>query len=133
MKVLKDAKLWKLVMVVVEEAYACLDEFPEEEKWGLAAKLRGRAGDAATLAAEALGALDPRDVKWSLGKARANLFAVQAVYEVAYKTGQLTPHPESMVKIEAALKEIEALTDKASGNIPKWLKEMGTPEERQFP
>lgn len=128
---LKSAQLWKLIMEVTEDAYACLEDLPEEEKWGLASKLRGRAGDAATHAAEALGAVDPRDIKWSLGKARANLFAVEGIYEVAFKTGQLTTSSESILKIRTAIKEVDSLLDKASGNIPKWLKEMGAPVERE--
>lgn len=129
MSSLENSKLWKLVLEIAEEAYACLDAFPEEEKWGLAFKLRGRSADAATFVAEALGSIDPRDIKRLLGQARANLFAVKSVYKLADKTAILSAVPESMVKIETAVKEIDILIGKTTDDIPKWLKEMGTSEK----
>lgn len=125
------SKLSKLVFEVAEEAYARLTDFPEEEQWGLATKLRGRSADAVTHVAEALGSVDPRDQKWLLGKARANLFAVKSIYQLAYKTEILSPEPEPLLKIDAATEEIDKLMGKATSDIPKWLKEMGASEERQ--
>jgi four helix bundle protein len=129
MSSLDDSKLWKLAIGIAEEAYTRLDDFPEEEKWGLAAKLRGRSGDVTTHVAEALGSIDPRDTKWLLGKARSNLFAVKSIYQLAHKTGILPIIPESMVKIEAAAKEIDTLIGKAADDIPLWFKEMENPKK----
>lgn len=130
MSSLDDSKLWKLAIEIAEEAYARLDDFPEEEKWNLAAKLRGRSGDVVTHVAEALGSIDPRDTKWSLGKARSNLFAVKSIYQLAHKISMLSVVPESMLKIEAATKEIDKLIGKATDDIPLWFKEMESPAKR---
>ena len=38
-------KLWQLAVEITEQCYGLIDDFPDEEKYGMQSKLRSRAFD----------------------------------------------------------------------------------------
>ncbi len=124
---LEDSKLWQLTSEVIEHIYGLLDNFPEEEKWGMQSKLRARAFDASSDIAEATGSIDPRDIKWQLGMARRSLFGLKNALRLAHKAGYLEAQPELMVKIDKATELVDLGITQATQNIPLWFKEMDPP------
>lgn len=124
MSSLKDSELYELVSSIGNQIYACSDDLPEDEKWGIQSKLRNRVSDVVSWSAEAIGSVDPRDVKWALGKARASLFVVEATYKYACDIGLLSLDPEIMARLKQANNEIDRQLVKAKSDIPGWFEEM---------
>ncbi len=120
----KDIELPKLLSEIGRAMYAYSEELPEEEKWSIQSKLRTRSNDAIAWTAEALGSVDPRDIKWALGKARASLFVVEATYKHACNVGLLVLSADVMVQIQKAVKEMDQLLVRATADIPSWFVEM---------
>jgi len=124
---IENKKLTELLSKIGTSMYAYSEELPEDEKWNICAKLRNRSSDAISWAAEASGSIDPRDIKWALGKSRASLAVVKATYKHACNVGLLTLNPEIMVWSEQAMKEIDLLIKNATADIPSWFVEMDPP------
>lgn len=106
-----------------------LSEFPEEEKWGMQSKLRTRAFEISSDIADALGAIDPRDVKWHFGLARRGLFGLKNVLIQASNAGYVDVETDLLVEIQRLADLIDIEIEKATKNIPSWFKEMERPME----
>lgn len=124
---LEDSKLWQLASQIAEQCYGLLDDFPEEEKWGMQNKVRTRAFDLSSDIAEAIGSIDPRDIKWQLGLARRDLFGLKNALRLANKSGYTEVPPELMIQIDKISELIDKEIDDATKNIPLWFKEMEPP------
>lgn len=124
-----DMKLPSLLAEIGKAMYACTEEVPEDEKWNIAVKLRSRSSDAIASGAEALGSIDPRDIKWALGKTRAALFTVEATYKHACNIDILTLNPDIMVHLQRAIKIVDTLIAEATASIPEWFSEMSPAAE----
>lgn len=120
---LEDNKLWQMAARITEQAYALADELPEEEKWGMQAKLRSRALDLHTDVAEAVGSIDPRDSHYHFGHAKRSLFGVKSMYLVASNTGMLTVEPEAMLAINKLSDALDTKIDEAAKAIPDFLQQ----------
>lgn len=127
---LPDNKLWKIATELTEEAYELLPELPEEERYGMNSKLRGRAFDVSSDIAEAVGAIDPRDKKYHYGLARRSLFAMQNVYKLASRTGILNIEPETMVKIDKLIDALDEEIDSVTKSIPEYMQQFH-PEDKK--
>jgi four helix bundle protein len=128
---LEDSKLWHLASVIAEEAYSVLDEFPEEEKWGMQNHLRQAAFDLTSDIAEAEGTFDPRDGHYSFSRARKSAFALKNIYKLAHKTELLTLNPDAMVNIDRLVALIDAETEKSDAAIKKWYESMESKQKDQ--
>lgn len=124
---LEDNELWVLVSEIAEYSYSVLDHFPEEEKWGMQSKIRQRAFEATSDVAEAVGSVDPRDVKWHLGLSRRSIFGLKNALRLAQKAGYLEVAPEFMIKIDKASELMGNAISAAENEIPLWFKEMEAP------
>lgn len=125
---LEDNTLWQKAARIAEKSYALLSDFPEEEKWGMQSKLRQRAYEASNDVAEAMGAIDPRDVKWHLGLARRDLFGLKNTLILSSKAGYTDLDPNLLDDIEKSIDEIDDKIQAATRDIPNWFKEMQAPE-----
>jgi len=117
-------KLQGMLSKIGKSMYVCSEDIPEDEKWSIQSKLRTRSSDVISWTAEAVGSIDPRDIKWALGKARASLAVVEATYRHAADIGLITIDPEVMVWIEQSTKDIDNLIEQATKGIPVWFEEM---------
>lgn len=115
---LEDNELWQLAFKVTNEAYKKLDEFPDDEKWLAASRLRQHAGGLTDEIAMGVGSLDPRDIQYYLGHARKELFAIKAVYKVGHSSKQIDIDPDQMVMIDS----LAAKIDERLATIPEELK-----------
>lgn len=127
---LESNELWKLTTQITEECYELLGNLPEEEKWGMQAKMRARAFEAGNDVAESVGSIDPRDVKWHLGLARRDLFGLKNTVRLAFNTGYLDVSPDLIVKIDKAIALVDKEIQKATKDIPNWYQEMDPPIKR---
>lgn len=118
---LENNELWQKAKNIAEETYGQLDRLPEEEKWGMQSKLRGRALDLSTDVAEAIGSIDPRDKHYYFGHAKKSLFGIKNIYHIAIKTDLLAVEPEAMVRIDALSSELDTEISKAAKAIPKYM------------
>lgn len=111
--------------------YEMASNLPEEEKWGLSAKLRGRAFDLTQDYAEAVGSIDPRDRKWQFGLARRDAFGLSNAAKMYESFGYGELSIELMRDLQDITRDIESNIEEASTNIPRWFKEMSAPEEKK--
>lgn len=130
-KKIEDVKLWRDVTAIAKQAYAMLEGLPEEEKWGLENRLRQSAFDETDWIAEAYGAIDPRDIKWSFGKARACLFSLKNSISFMRKMYGGNFDPEIMVAIDTAVVEIDKELKDMPKAIKNWYAEMEAPEKKR--
>ncbi|HET7060168.1 MAG TPA: four helix bundle protein [Candidatus Saccharimonadales bacterium] len=126
-KKIETIPLYKMVIQVVDYADRVTADLPEEEKWGIGSKLRSRAFDATSDIAEAYGSIDPRDVKWSFGMSRRDLFSLKNSLKIAHQRDYVKVDPSVMVTIDKIIEEIDKEVELAGENIPKWFKEMEPP------
>jgi four helix bundle protein len=121
---LEDYALWKLVSHIAEQCYGILENFPEDERYGMQSKLRKRAFDVTSDVAEAIGSIDPRDTVWYFGMARRSIFGIKNTLSMAAKAGYISAMPELMVDIQTATTNIDIEIEKSILAIPIWYKDM---------
>lgn len=126
---LENSQLCKLASQIATEAYGLLDDFPEEEKWGMQAKLRQQALNLTADLAEAEGSPDPRSRHYQLAMARRALFAIKSVYKLAHDTDILALRPETMVTIETLTKLLDEQIATFPQAVKAWDALMGPPKE----
>lgn len=129
-KKIEEIPLWQTVSKIANYADSLITELPEEEKWGIINKLRTRALDVTSDVAEAYGSIDPRDMKWSLGMARRDLFGLKNSLRISHERDYVKVDPIMMLTIDKAVNEIDREIKQASKNIPKWFKEMDAPSKK---
>ncbi len=127
---LENVALWQSATEIADYTDSLLSKFPEEEKWGMESKLRGRALDLTTDVAEAYGSIDPRDKKWLLGLARRDLFGLKNLLRMAHKREYADANPEIMVAIDKAIYDVDQELVNATKEIPKWFDEMNSPDKK---
>jgi hypothetical protein len=115
---LEDSELWQLAFKIASEAYTKIGEFPDDEKWLAASRLRQHAGGLTDEIAMGVGSLDPRDIQYYLGHARKELFAIKAVYKAGHSSKQVDIDPDQMVLIDS----LTAKIDERLASIPEELK-----------
>jgi four helix bundle protein len=130
MSKLEDDKLWQQAAKIAQEIYSLLDALPEDEKWGMGSKLRGRAVDLSTEVAEAVGSIDPRDKHYYLGHAKRSLFGIKNVYLLAQKTEVLAIQPESFVQLNKLSDALDAKIDKSAKAIPDFMQQYDGRKEK---
>lgn len=118
---LEDSELWRKVTQIAVDAYAVVGDLPKEEEWDMKARLHRHAFLATNDVAEACGAIDPRDTKWLLGKARADLFGIKNAYYLGYKTGELPEKSEMMVLINQCIQLIDKEIQGLDAAIQGWF------------
>ncbi len=118
-KKIEDSTLWRTVSGVAQQVYGLSSDLPEAEQW-VSSKLRLRAFDVTQDVAEALGSIDPQDVRWHLGFARHDLFGIKNALSFARKMGLLDVQPELMLLVDKAVNEVDVLIDESTKQIPEW-------------
>jgi hypothetical protein len=120
---IEDSPLWRAVSKIARDSYNTYSALSDDH-WNLRSKLEANAVDVTNDVAEACGSLDPRDVKWSLGHARKDLFSLKNAYSLAFHTGVIEPQPEVMVAIDDAVKLIDKEIASLGNAFKRWRDEM---------
>lgn len=120
---LEDDDLWRAVSKIGRHAYNTAQSVSEND-FTLRNKFEYAVYDMTNDVAEACGSLDPRDVKWSLGRARKDLFSLKNSYSLAFHTGQIEADPDVMVDIDKAVKLLDARVDSLASSFKQWREEM---------
>jgi four helix bundle protein len=129
---LEDNKLWQMAAELAAGAYATLPDFPEEERWGMVAKLRSNAFELTASLADGYGSIDPRDKKYYFGHARKHAFGLKNTLLVAHKTNMYEANPSLIASLNKITQSIDREINQAEQDIPAWLQqfEVKTKEEK---
>jgi hypothetical protein len=120
---LEDDQLWRAVSKIARHAFNSVRQLPEEN-FTLRNKFEYAGYDMTSDVAEAAGSLDPRDIKWSLGRARKDLFSLKNSYSLAFHTDQLPVEPETMLAIDTAVKLLDERVKGLEPSFKEWQDEM---------
>lgn len=116
---------------LAEYMYSKLADFPEEEKWETARKLRSSANDLLFFTAQAIGNATPSGAEYEWGSARKSAVALKAIYRFAARQKFIELEPEIMVRLDTFIKQINIEVDKArkqaeandKKDMDNWLKQ----------
>ena len=128
---LENDRLWRLASDVALYAYSELDNFGEEEMYGMQQKLRDRAFDLTNDIAEAVGAVDPRDKTHYYGHALGAAYSVRNTLLMANKTEMLNVEPIVFVKLDQLTEALHGEVMETSDDIPEFLKKFTTQDSNQ--
>ena len=120
---LENDRLWRLASEIAIYAYGQLDNFSDEEAYGMQPKLRDRAFDMTNDVAEAVGSVDPRDKTHLYGHALAAAYSVRNTLVMANKTGMLQVDPTVFVKLDQLADGLSSEVADTSDGIPEYLKQ----------
>lgn len=98
--------LWRGVVALAEKMYELLGNFPEEEKYGIAGKLRSSAFNSTSDIAEAIGCIEPNTRCYYLGMLRKDLLALKNAYRFAARQSVFKMDPEVMLTVDNFLDEV---------------------------
>lgn len=87
------------------------------------ARLRERAFDMTTDAAEALGSVDPRDKAYFYGHALRDAYSVRNTLVMANKTRLVRIEPEVFVLLDELTEALKAEVMETTDDIPEYLKQ----------
>lgn len=124
-----ETSILDLAQALAVTAYDLANALPEDEKWGVASRLRSRAFDLTQDCAEAAGSIDPRDKKWQYGHARRDAFGLRNAISMYARLGYGEAQIDALRTLENITDAIDAYIAEASDNIPKWFAEMTAPED----
>lgn len=127
---LEDDPLWRMASEIALYAYSQLQNFSEDEAYGMEPKLRDRSFDLTADLAEAVGSVDPRDKTYYYGMALRDTYGVRNTLIMANKTGMLNVEPAIFVKLERLANGISALVSEVSDDIPEYLKQFSIKDDR---
>lgn len=105
---IEDMPLWKEACGLAEYMYSKLHEFPDEEKWATAHKIRSSANDMMFVVAQALGSTSPSGSEYEWGQAGKHVAALKTMYRFAGRQHFIELEPSIMVRLDAASKLIDA-------------------------
>lgn len=120
---LEDDELWKAAIKLAEETYNLIQEFPDEEKFGMISKLRSRSFEVSSDIAEAVGTINPRDRKHSLELARRSLFSLKNVFKLAARTEIYNVEPEIFLLIDKLVDDLDIEIETTTKAIPAYYME----------
>lgn len=92
---------------LAEYMYSKLDEFPEEERWHTANKIRTASNDLLFYVAQATGSSTPAGPDYEWGSASKHLEALKTLYRFAGRQGFIKIEPEIMLKIDSISEMIQ--------------------------
>ena len=81
--------------------YELVTVLPEEEKYGMQARLRQRAFDVANDYAEAIGAIDPQSKLFGISLTRRNLASLRTICTLGDTLGYFEIDPKVIIKIDS--------------------------------
>lgn len=122
-KRIEDSELWQLVSKIARDAYNVHASLSDDH-WTLRSKFESNAFDVTNDVAEACGNLDPRDVKYSLSRARKDLFSLKNAYSLAFRIGVIEIEPEIMVSIDQAVQLLDEMVKALELDFKRWRDEM---------
>jgi four helix bundle protein len=125
-KKLEDSKLWKALYDFAVTVFEIAEELPKEEDFRAKYSMKYAAFSITQFSASAVGALDPRDIKWALSKVRSYLFEIKNTLKFGRSTNGTEVDPEMMLKIDYLVNELDKEINISTKNIPSWLEEMTT-------
>jgi hypothetical protein len=127
---LEDAPLWRLASEIALYTYDQLDNFSEDEAYGMEPKLRDRSFDLTADLAEAAGSIDPRDKTYYYGQALRDVYSIRNTLIMAVKTDLMDVEPGIFVKLDRLADGIaDEVTDTSSG-IPEYLKQFSLQDRK---
>ncbi len=126
---LENDKLWRIASQITVYAYSVLQDFPDEERYGMQANLREQSFDLTTDIAEATGSLDPRDRAFSYGKALQDAYSVRNTLIIAGKTDILAIEPSIIVHLDSLINNLIIESNNAAASVPAYLKSLAMQDE----
>jgi hypothetical protein len=111
---LEDNTLWKQATKLSELFYGLLDEFPEEERYIAASKLRSLAFNLTVDIAESLGSITPNNRSYYMGLARRDVYGLKATYRLSGRQKLISLDPQVMVELDNVLGQVNAEIEDAS-------------------
>ena len=127
--ILSNNELWLQATQLCEYAYSILDDFPEEERWGMQSLLRKHAFTLSNDIAKACADDDPRNVYHSLNYASRDLHGLKNALTMAKRAKLISPDPQMMLIIEKLAADIADVQAAADKNIQPYLRKF-EPEEK---
>lgn len=117
----QEIPLWKRANAIAKYMYEILPDFPEEEKWDTAAKLRHAAVDLVFHAALAEGVdITPSGAHFDWENVRKFAFGLKAVYLFTVDQGFVEIEPDIVVQLDGVIKYSER---KYNDGVAAWDKQ----------
>jgi hypothetical protein len=113
---IEDRPIWKEACDLAEFMYGKLSDFPEEEKWYTATKLRSATIDFMYFASLAVGNTNPVGREFDWINVRKNAAALLTVYRFAGRQKFIELEPEIMVRITKMLTKVDTIIAEAQEN-----------------
>jgi hypothetical protein len=107
-------KMEKTANELADYIYGKFHEFPEEEKWVTANKLRNSANDLMFFVAQAAANISPAGAEYEWSNAHKNANSLRAMYIFATKQKFIEMEPEIVVRIDELMKRIRGQSKKSS-------------------
>ncbi len=123
---LEDNKLWIESQKIASYIYVLVDQLPEDEKLSMQHRLYSRAFDVTSDLAEAVGAISPKDVEYSMGLARRGLFAVKNAYRFLINQKVIKADPDFMLQLNKVIDEVDTYIQESWSDIDSMQKEAKT-------
>lgn len=128
---LEDDKLWRQASEIALYAYDQLNNFSQDEEYGMEPKLRDRSFDLTGDLAEAIGSIDPRDKAYYYSLALRDTYGIRNTLIMANRTGALNVEPSIFVKLDRLADGINAEATGSNDDIPEYLKHLTIQDRKQ--
>ncbi|MDB5164709.1 MAG: hypothetical protein JWL89_335 [Candidatus Saccharibacteria bacterium] len=110
---MEKSELWQEACSLAEYMYGLLTDFPPEESYNVAGKLRMAAIDLMYAVSQGLGNSNPSGREYDWGYARKSINGLKTIYRFAGKQKFIALDPDIMVRFDKLLKQID--TEVAKG------------------
>jgi hypothetical protein len=109
---LEDDALWREACDLAEFMYGKLDDFPQDEKWNSAVKLRNAANDLMFVIGQASGSANPIGAEYEWGNARKYASGLKTIYRFTGRQKFIDFDPSIMVRLDKLIEQIDKQFDK---------------------